>query len=59
MDSGMLIALVILAVVNVVAIGIAFGMLRQKVNDLCDRVSRLESIQNSKDRNSRRGTKPR
>lgn len=57
MDAGIVIGFVAVGVIglaNILAMAFFFGKLKQKVDDLWGRVTRLEDIQDSKNRNARR-----
>jgi len=47
------IAIGFIGVVNLITAAFIFGRIKQKVDDLCKRVERLELIQNGKDRDAR------
>ena len=47
------IAIGFIGVVNLITVAFVFGRIKQKVDDLCKRVERLELIQNGKDRDAR------
>lgn len=49
MDTGITAALIgigMLVIINIVAVAYSYGKLSQKVNDFCQRVDRLEKIEN-------------
>ena len=57
MDSGILLGFIgigLIGVANIATVAFVFGKIKQKVDDLCVRVERLEDVQNSKDRDTRR-----
>jgi len=57
MDTGILtgfIGLGFMSLVQLASLAYVFGRIKQKVDDIGNRVSRLEFIQNGKDRDSRR-----
>ncbi len=59
MDIGLIIgfaAIGIIGVANILAVAYTFGKLKQQVEDMGNRVERLEGIQNSKDRDARQKT---
>jgi len=57
LDGGILIGFIgigLIGVINLATVAFVFGRIKQKVDDLCKRVDRLELIQNGKDRDTRR-----
>ena len=60
MNIGILLGFIgvgLIGIANIATVAFVFGRIRQKVDDLCNRVERLEDIQNSKDRDARRKVK--
>ena len=57
MNGGALAGFIVIGligVINLATVAFVFGRIKEKVDDLCKRVERLELIQNGKDRDTRR-----
>ncbi len=60
MNIGILLGFIgvgLIGIANIATVAFVFGRIRQKVDDLCNRVERLEGIHNSIDRDARRKVK--